>query len=155
MNCDQIAPNRLAEVLSIWAAFASTAGIFITHVLTRSWDRRKQHADFIKQETRELLTALSALQAAYGGYAVIHSAYYMGATDTALKATDEKYTAALLEFYRMLRDRLYIADTVRELRVKERWESARDTFRKHVADIAEFEKAIDDIRSDLVKAAIS
>jgi hypothetical protein len=147
--------SQFAQLLSIWAVFASTVGIFITHVLTRSWDRKKQHADYEKQEARELLTALYKILATYPPYAIMVSPLYgPHKSPDALKEADEKYLAATVEFYRTFNDRLYIADVVKAVRVKERWDAARDAFAKDIGDEPGLKAAVGSIRDDIVAAIL-
>jgi hypothetical protein len=53
-----------SDVLSILAILTSMFGIFMRHTLAQSRERAKAHADNVKLEARELLTALARLHAA-------------------------------------------------------------------------------------------
>jgi hypothetical protein len=148
MTCET---SNTATALSIWAAFASTVGIFITHVLTKAWERQRKYADNAKQEARELLTSLYKLFADFTPYATISSPLY-GLHKDPKKVTElaERYTVATVEFHRMLNDRLYIARDIGPLDVKKRWDSASDKFWHHIGDEAELKAAVDGIRDDIV-----
>jgi hypothetical protein len=147
--------SKFTEVLSISAVLASTIGIFITHALARSRDQEKQHADNVKQEARELLTALYTLFAAYTPYATVHWKFYGPHKDEArMKEIDAKYFAATVEFYRILDDRLYIVEGIKHIQIKKRWDAASNVFWHNIAEEGKFKAEVDAIRDEIVAMAL-
>jgi hypothetical protein len=130
-------------------------GILLGHILTRNAQHEQWLRDNEKQEARELLTALYKILATYPPYAILISPLYGPNRDpNAVKEADEKYTAATVEFYRTMNDRLYIAEVVRAIRVKERWDAARNAFGKDIGDEPGLKAAVDSIRDDIIAAIL-
>jgi hypothetical protein len=147
--------SKFSEVLTILAVVASTVGIFVTHVLARSRDQEKQHADNVKQEARELLTALYTLFATFIPYATVNSKFYGPHKDPVqMKEIKDQYLAASVEFHRILDDRLYIAEGIRTIQIKKRWDAANSAFWDNIGTEAVLKTEVDAIRNEIVAMAL-
>jgi hypothetical protein len=97
--------QKLTIALGIWAAIGPLLGIFVGHLLTRSWQREQARLDNIKAEYRELLTALADAYTTF---------IRLGPRDEEVaNAFDEARAASL----RVMHDRIYIAERVE----REKW----------------------------------
>jgi hypothetical protein len=131
-------------------AVTTLSGIFLTHALTRSSERKKQRTNFVEQDIQTVLTSLYKLLSVYPAYATLRSPLYSNPPPDTLKEADGKYSTATVEFYRTINDRLYISREIVELRVKERWEKARNEYSKNIGNHNELKAEVDVIRDDLV-----
>jgi hypothetical protein len=87
--------------LTLWAAIGPMVGIVVGHLLTRSWQREQWILDSRKEEFRELLSTLTMT------YSLL--VQRICTTESTAKASA------------VIRDRLYIAVEVEELKILERW----------------------------------
>jgi hypothetical protein len=104
--------QRLTVVLGIWAAIGPLAGIFVGHLLTRSWQREQARLDNVKAEYRELLSALAD---AYTSF------IRLGPRDPDSLEQRSAYDIARASSLRVLHDRIYIAQRVESEKWLYRW----------------------------------
>jgi hypothetical protein len=97
--------------VTLIAAGFGVGGVLLGHYLTRSWQREQWRLDHRREEYRELITALSDLFTN-----MQRSAVYMGSQDRALKLETIKANA-----YRVIRDRILIAEELRGANILLRW----------------------------------
>jgi hypothetical protein len=89
---------RVTLYLALWGAIGPLVGIIAGHFLTRSSQHIQRVRDNRKQEYRELLTALTA--------AYMHILQYEGSGE------DVRFSPVGNEAFRMLQDRIFIADDI-------------------------------------------
>jgi len=111
-----------AHTLIVWSAIGPLVGILVGHVLTRSWQQKQWMLDRRKEEWRELLTTLT------GSFVTICKLTGpMRALDgDDMRALDEAQTVAQTT----IRDRIFIAKEVKELKIYETWVTAARAFEK-------------------------
>ena len=144
---------HLTLFLSIWAAVGPLVGIFIGQFLTRHWQRRQWQLDNIKSETRELLVAFNALVPAYAAWA--RAAYLVKRTGSTMPgygddpSTHQEYSRKSVAFFATLRDRMFIGEKVKELQIRQQWESA---MKQHEAkfDEGDLEKSVEQISAAII-----
>lgn len=100
--------------VTLIAAGFGIGGVLLGHYLTRSWQREQWRLDRRREEYRELITALSDVFTN-----MQRSAMYMGNQDRALKLEVIKANA-----YRVIRDRILIAEELRDANILQRWAMA-------------------------------
>jgi hypothetical protein len=108
----------------VWAALGPLAGILIGHVLTRSWQREQWLLDCRKEEFRELISALTA--------ATVEFLVFHTSKGTTTPQPMDVWLDAQKLAYRVIRDRIYIADEVERINVSDR-------YLKIAKDMREFE----------------
>jgi len=114
--------QRFTIVLGIWGAVGPLVGVIVGHVLTRSWQQRQWLLDQRKEEWRELLSTLTA------SFATICklTGPVMVLDGNDMQKLDEAQTLAQTT----IRDRIFIAKEVKELKIYELWVSAARQFEK-------------------------
>jgi hypothetical protein len=116
--------------------------------LSRSTERRKWLNDCRKEEYKELVTTLTD-----AGLSLIQ---FHGPTGEQLSdakpETIWEYRELRYKSLRVLKDRIFIADEVRQMKIYERWCMASNKVTGK-EQLTEFESAWDAILSDLIKAA--
>ena len=101
-------------------------GITVTHLLSKTWQRRQWELDNIKNEARELLIAFNALVPAYTIWArrnrlgIFISGEREGERESLLQAYSDKSVA----FHSTLRDRLFITFEVTQTEILTQWTDA-------------------------------
>jgi hypothetical protein len=103
-----------AHTLIVWGAIGPLVGIFVGHVLIRSWQQKQWMLDRRKEEWRELLTTLT------------RSFVTICKLTGPMRALDEAQTVAQTT----IRDRIFIAKEVKELKIYETWVTATRAFEK-------------------------
>jgi hypothetical protein len=111
-----------AHTLIVWGAIGPLVGILVGHVLTRSWQQKQWMLDRRKEEWRELLTTLTA-----SFVTICKLTGPMRALDgNDMRELDEAQTVAQTT----IRDRIFIAKEVKELKICETWMAAARAFEK-------------------------
>jgi hypothetical protein len=111
-----------AHTLIAWGAVGPFVGILVGHVLTRSWQQKQWMLDRCKEEWRELLTTLTC---SFVTTCKLNGP--MRALDgDDMRALDEAQTVAQTT----IRDRIFIAKEVKELKIYETWVTAARAFEK-------------------------
>lgn len=100
--------QKLTIALGIWAAIGPLLGVFVGHLLTRSWQREQARLDNIKAEYRELLSALA------DAYTTI---IRLGPRDEEAAPQRNAFDEARAASLRVMHDRIYIAERVE----REKW----------------------------------
>jgi hypothetical protein len=100
--------------VTLIAAGFGVSGVLLGHYLTRSWQREQWRLDRRGEEYRQLITALSDVFTN-----MQRSGMYMGDHDRALKLEIIKARA-----YRVIRDRILIAEELGDANILERWARA-------------------------------
>jgi hypothetical protein len=104
----------LTLALSIWAGIGPLVGLLAGHYLLRSWQREQWLLDSRKQEFRELITALTDT--------IVHLMMFTPAYEVGKGAEEfDELKAAQKIAMRVLADRIYIAEDLRELNAAERF----------------------------------
>jgi hypothetical protein len=111
-----------AHTLIVWGAIGPLIGILVGHILTRSWQQKQWMLDRRKEEWRELLTTLTR-----SFVTICKLTGPMRALDgDDMRALDEAQTVAQTT----IRDRIFIAKEVKELKIYETWVTATRAFEK-------------------------
>ncbi len=104
---------HLTLFLALWAALGPLIGILIGHTLTRSWQREQWLLDCRKEEFRELVSALTT---ATVEFLVFHTSRGTKTPQPMGVWLDAQKTA-----YRVVRDRIFIADEVESIKLADRY----------------------------------
>jgi hypothetical protein len=134
--------------VTLIAAGFGVGGVLLGHYLTRSWQREQWRLDCRREEYRELITALSELFTN-----MQRSEMYMGSQDRALKLEVIKANA-----YRVIRDRILIAEELRGANILQRWGTAFhpvDHFSSNRQTWTKFADEYTAINDTLVKMALA
>src|SRR6267378_2982277 len=106
-------------ILGIWAALGPLVGVYYGHVLSKRWQKEHWIAENKKQEYRELLTTLTRT---FGSIVNISLAMIAHGPEEQ-RAHAEMEAQALMT----IRDRIFIAGELREMKLGEKWiKAARD-----------------------------
>jgi hypothetical protein len=121
----------------------SLSGVFLTSRLTRSWQRTQWIADNKKAEYRELLSSIAKSERLIREIYSVH-----------VQSVEERRTVweAENETWRVIQDRIFIADSVKRLRVLSRW-SSNIGFTAEREGMANFVNEIGALRDDILAAA--
>jgi hypothetical protein len=129
--------GHLTIALALWGATGPLIGILVGHHLTRSWQREQWRRDNRKQEYRELLSCLSN---AYTHMVRFGSGH--GWPDEIHQRVEEVKT----ESFRVLRDRIFIAEEIKKSGIMELWAKVFHSFgtfgQSGLLDPSEFEDLI-------------
>lgn len=134
--------------VTLIAAGFGVGGVLLGHYLTRSWQREQWRLDHREEEYRQLTTALSDVFTK-----MQRSHMYMGNQDRALKLEIIKANA-----FRVIRDRIIIAEELRDANILERWGRAFgpvDNFSQERQTWAKFADEYKAINDTLVKMALT
>jgi len=134
--------------VTLVAAGFGIGGVVLGHYLTRSWQRDQWRLDRRREEYRELISALSETFTS-----MQRSGVYMGDADRALKLEIIKANS-----YRVIRDRILIAQDLRDADILNRWASAFhpvDNFSHGKEHWAQFATEYSAIMETLVKMALT
>jgi hypothetical protein len=134
--------NSLTTILALWAAIGPLVGIIVGHVLTRSWQRKQWYLDNRTQEYRELLGSLTSTY-------MLMSRFKGGTGDR-----DEFFRLERLkmESFRVLRDRILIADELKGADILAQWADAFHNFEAN-RDERKFSDRFTKINETLVSMA--
>jgi phosphoribosylaminoimidazole-succinocarboxamide synthase len=108
--------TNLTAILAVWAAIGPMTGIVLGHFLTRSLEEKRWHLDNRTQEYRELLSSLATA--------------YMNMLNFKGGDKDEYFRVERLkmESFRVLRDRILIADEIASADIVRLWAQAFHNF---------------------------
>ena len=123
-------------------------GSVVGHLLSRSTQREQWERDCRKEEFRELLRALS------DHFTILRE--FERLTYHQTPEEREKLTDAEANFFRIVHSRIYIADDVDQLNIKNRWIDAVKRYRAQPdkPDLQTFDKAYYEVNDAIVKAAL-
>jgi len=121
----------------------SLSGVILTSRLTRSWQRTQWIADNKKAEYRELLSSLARTER------LIREAR---SVDVMTAEERRSVWEAENETWRVIQDRIFIADRVKKMRVLSRWADSRP-FTAGRAEMVEFVKEAGALRNEIMAAA--
>lgn len=108
--------------LVLWGVIAPLVGILVGHYLSRSWQQKQWMQDRRKEEWRELLSVLTRSFVTISKY----SGPMMVLDGDDMRTVDEAQTVAQTT----IRDRIFIAKEVKELRIYEIWVKAEQRLRR-------------------------
>ena len=108
-RCDKVILDQNSTTLV--AASFGVGGILLGHYLTRSWQREQWRLDLRREEYRELISALSTVFADLQRFG----------TGTGDREFGIKRAQLQADSYRVIRDRIFIADEIAEAMILERW----------------------------------
>jgi hypothetical protein len=132
-------------ILGIWAALGPLVGVRYGHVLSKRLQKEHWTTDNKKQEFREVLSAITEAFSTivrYGSAGIATGPEEQRARDRAESTS-----------FAILRDRLFIARELEELRAIHRWaEATRDFDNQH--DITQFTQRFAKLTSDIKEAAL-
>jgi hypothetical protein len=132
--------------IALIAAACGVGGVLIGHYLTRSWQREQWLLDRRKEEYRELISALST---------VFTNMQRFG-TGVGDRDFNIRLAQVNADSYRVIRDRIFIADEIAKAQIMERWYSilgaAEDD--QHAA-WRTFVDGYEDLTKKLVQMAVS
>ena len=123
-------------------------GSLLTYLFTRSAQREQWLRDCRKEEFRELLRALS------DHFTILRE--FDRLTYHQTPAEREKLTDAEADFFRLVHSRIYIADDVDRLNIKNKWIDAVKEYcaQPDKPDLQTFYKAYNEVNGAIVKAAL-
>jgi len=132
-------------VLTVWAAVGPLVGVGYGHVLTKRWQKEHWIADNKKQEYRELLGILT------NSFSII---VQFGVPNVLFSGDEiQKRHAAEMAVLAALRNRLFIANEIRDLKLFDRWSAATKSFEDD-RDVLKFSAAFGSIGKDLHEKAL-
>jgi len=139
MAGDRVSTGVVATILG------GLLGLMLGHFLTRSWQLQQWKLENRKAEYRELLSKLSA--------AFTAALHYGCWSDTAGREESVKIENAVTS---CIRDRIFIADEIRDCNLLNRWTTALSRFDHNLnrESQARFIRDFEEIRSDLVRIAL-
>lgn len=135
--------NTVTLIVAGAGICGTLGGIVIGHFLTRSSQRDQWLRDCKKEEFRELLTALAD---SFRSSITMHSGAVLD-SDAQMKMI-ESHSNAL----RVIRSRIFIANTVTELGIELRWAEAIDRHRRTL-DVAALSTLYNTLRVKIVEIA--
>ena len=117
-------------VVSSVGIIGALGGIVAGHYLSRSWQHEQWILDNRKQESRELLTALANVFPAFTRWARDRNPIMGRFKDhSQSKGIEDEYNVATVLFHATLNDRLFIAEDVKKLDLKRRWNEASSAYK--------------------------
>jgi len=139
-------PRWVTVFLTIWAVIGPIVGIVAGNFLTRSSQRSQWLADNKKAEFREAQTALSVAYLALAELAAM----------TLREGIEEKRVWQIVaDSYRILRDRIFIAEDIKREKLLDLWTNATQAFDHGDIGISELNKRYDAINDKIVELATS
>jgi hypothetical protein len=94
----------------------------VGHLLTRSWQREQERLDNKKQEYRELMTAMAD---AYTQLLRLGSGVVADSREVQAEIDSARFNS-----HRAIHDRIYIAETIKKMRLFENWTAETTIFVK-------------------------
>jgi hypothetical protein len=138
----QVLTEITPYIKGIWTAIGPLLGVFVGALLARSWDKKKWMDDNRKEESRELLAALS------NSFTTMLDLYgHMRPQST---EDQDKLADAKASFFRTVHDRMFIASDVRELELETTWLQALNNYKENF-DVDKLAKVYDTISRDIVR----
>jgi len=132
----------------IWAVGGPLIGVVLGAYLSRMWQWEQWLRDNRKQECRELLSSIST---AYMALAKLSARTTSG--PAVVPGEEEKRTWALVEeSYRILSDRIFIAEDVQRLQLGSKWINATNAVDYH-NDLTTLSNVYTSILKDVVTIA--
>jgi hypothetical protein len=141
-------PQGWELALVLWGVIAPLVGIIVGHFLTRSWQREQWFMDRRWQEYQELLSAVSA---AY--MAIIR----LDIADKALSRTAalvHEVEAIKIESFRVLRDRIFIAEELTFADILVKWDTAVTNYEMNKEE-RRFAERFTELNEHLTRMALS
>ena len=132
-------------ILGIWAALGPLVGVRYGHVLAKRLQKEHWTTDNKKQEFREVLSAITEAFSTIVRYGSIGA----GSGPEEQRARDRAESTS----FAILRDRLFIARELEELRAIHRWSEATRDFDDQ-RDITQFTQRFAKLTSDIKEAAL-
>lgn len=121
-------------ILGIWAALGPLVGVRYGNELTTRSQKRHWTSDNVKQECRELISAMANTFTIFIPYYAKTSLGFSGPHDEGeTRAMRQAHKESLEIFYRMF----FIWDDLLMLNTRDRWMAATSTY-EHDGDIAKF-----------------
>lgn len=137
--------SAITLIVAIVGILGTLGGVFLGHLLTRSWQREQWLRDCRKDELRVLLDALSDY---FTNLLDLHREGYPQGP-----AEQEKLADLKAKFFRTVHSRLFIAGDVERLDIEVKWMEAVNKYRADF-DILPLVASFDAINRSLVKAAL-
>lgn len=129
-------------------------GTVVGNLLIRSGQREQSRRDNIMQESRELLAAFLRLAMAFPRWARDNNPVRGPHTDIEkVKERYEEYLIATTDFHRVLYDRIFIAEQIKPLEIKKRWDAVLANYQKDFSE-APLIAEVDAICSSIVAVAL-
>lgn len=136
-------------VLVLWGVIAPFVGIFVGHFLSRSW----QHEQWFRDKRSEDYQAvLSAVSSAYMAIVRVDKA-----SDTSHYTPEMAQEAEVIKVdsFRILRDRIFIADELEFANVLAEWDTAVTNREMRNSDERVFAERFSELNSKLVRMALN
>ena len=111
---------HLTIYLALWGAIGPLVGIWIGHVLSRSWQREQARLDNKKQEYKELMGAMAA---AYTQMLRLGTGIVARSNQVQEEIDSARYSSLST-----IHDRIYIAERLREINLFENWTAETTIF---------------------------
>lgn len=132
--------------IALIAAAFGVGGVLMGHYLTRSWQREQWLLDRRKEEYRELICALSTVFTNMQRFGM-----GTGTPDFNIKLAQTN-----ADSYRVIRDRIFIADEIANAHIMERWYSLLGAVEDNRrASWSTFADGYEDLTKKLVQMAVS
>jgi hypothetical protein len=136
--------SQINIYLALWGSIGPLVGIWIGHLLTRSWQRRQWVMDRRHQEFQELVAALDA-------------SFLAEATrsDSSMELTPEERrdkARRTSDLFQVVRTRIFVAGDMKKLDLERDWRIAVGLYRKE-SDGPLFEEAYSELSAKLVELA--
>lgn len=140
--------------LAIWAYIGPLVGIAFGHWLSRAWQFKQWKLENRRQEYREVLTALATAYTAMQRYIVEPNRGKMRVDLSEQTESERRLEQAKLESFRVLQDRIAIAQELESTDIITRWAEAFHNF-EHTPEERRFANRYFAIRDTIVKMARS
>ena len=140
-------PLWMTVFLTLWAAIGPVAGIFIGHLLARSWERRKWLADNKRDEYREVLKALTAALSPV--IQCVKPGLRVGDKEVMARIEAMNLTNETIE------SRIFIHQDLESLDLYRRWATPVSDYEKHHDDkifAGGFKVLLDELRAKALKS---
>jgi hypothetical protein len=141
--------NGWAIALVLWGAIAPLVGILVGHFLSRSWQREQWFRD---KRYEDYQAVLSAIVAAYTAIVRVD----MASTTSLFKPEmAEEVEVIKADSFRVLRDRIFIADELDLAGILVEWDTLITNYTKHASDEREFAGRFSSLNDKLVRMALN
>jgi hypothetical protein len=135
--------------LVLWGVIAPLVGIFVGHLLSRSWQREQWFRDNRYEDYQAVLSAVSS---AYMAIVRLDKA-----SDTSHFAPEmvQEVEVIKVDSFRVLRDRIFIADELDFAGILVEWDTTVTNYEMHAIDERTFADRFSKLNDNLVRMALN
>jgi hypothetical protein len=134
--------------LTIWSALGPLIGVFLGAYIPQRWHRKQWLLDNKKEEYRELLDSLSAARFHLMTKVPLDP-------ETGIPSERHRPSDAEKHAYRVMRDRIFIAQEIEEQKIAEQWEKAAAAFDAQILNSKELSDSYEEVHKTIVRLALA